>query len=155
MMSKLRYIVAAAALALAPISASATTTDYAFQDPLSGSVWNFSDGTSKTFQFAPKYGTEGGQYIVNIYNDLADTLRYQVAVLETTFEQLSITEGASPLKGAWSILTVNYTADDALRGIYFTLEAVPLPAAALLMLTALGGLAVSRRRTGAAEKPAA
>lgn len=154
MMNKLRFAAVAAVLALAPITASASTTDYAFQDPISGSTWNFSDGTSKTFEFSPRFGTEGGQYIVKIYNDLADTLRYQIASLETTFENVSFFMGPQPDKGEYSVLAVNYSADDAQKGIYFTLEAVPVPAAALLMLTALGGLAVSRRRSGVAAKTA-
>lgn len=155
MLNKLSHVAAAAMLALAPMSASALSADptftYLYEEPESEYTWLFSDGLEYFNLLASNIS---GSYEIFIQNDVSDNLRYVFNVIDDDLPSAVISQGTSPKFGETSVLSISYDADFA-EGIRFTLEAVPVPAAALLMLTALGGLAVSRRRPGAAAKASA
>ncbi len=139
MLNKLKYAAVAAALAIAPISASALTTSSTTGDV---TEWSFSDGLS-TFALTTDDVAASGTFTLDIINDLGGSLYYvfnELASASFTISNLVTTP---------TQLSFDFVAG-APSTYSFTLAAVPVPAAALLMLTALGGLAISRRRSNGA-----
>lgn len=156
MIKKLKYAAAAAFAAIAPGAASALT--------FSGGPGTLEDGDTFLFSTSPAdvgaiaFGPEGaGSITINILNDvgsnlrlafdlIGDTLHSTVFTLDgTVFNPVVGTEFAAAISGL-STLVITYTGADAFDSIAFELAAVPLPAAAAMMLTALGGLALAKFR---------
>ena len=175
MISGLKYIAAAAAFAFAPLAASAATELVGGEsvDILADSY--FFDGTydvgdtgeTLTFTFT---NSSASTAAVTIFGTtvLQNTAAFTDGV-DIDFGPLSydIAEGDSMISedsfiiaaGASVILTVQFgdvidagIAPGGQADIDFTVEAalVPVPAAGLLLLTALGGMAWTRRRKSAA-----
>ncbi|WP_278924230.1 VPLPA-CTERM sorting domain-containing protein [Pseudophaeobacter profundi] len=150
MIKTLKKIGAVAAATLAPMSASALTATGA----ANGDTVNFSDMTQNVglfFTSAP----ESGSFTLTLVNDIASSLRLGFSTLFNSGETISVTvDGTAMPSGDFGTavgfgdsvqLVVNYVASTS-GSFGFSLAAVPVPAAAALMLTAIGGLALVRRR---------
>lgn len=147
---------AAAIAAFAPASASALT--------FSGGPGTLADGDTFQFSTSPAdvgaiaFAPEGpGSITINILNDVGTNMRLAFDLVGSTlhdtvftldgtvFNPVVGTEFSSVISGL-STLVVTYTGADSFDSIAFELAAVPLPAAAAMMLTALGGLALAKFR---------
>lgn len=151
MIKSLKYAAAAAVAALAPVSASALTFSGTLSD---GDTFAFSDGTGSLGAIA--FTSEGpGSITLNILNDVGANLRLAFDTLFNSLTGATFTLdgnavspdfGASIASGTTSELVISYGSLAPGANISSTLAAVPVPAAAALMLTALGGLALARLR---------
>lgn len=149
MIKTLKKIGAVAAATLAPMSASSLTVTGA----VDGETINFSDMTQNVglfFDSAP----ESGSFSLMLFNDVAASMRLGFSTLFNSGETISVsidgvTQPGTDFSAAVGFgnaveLIVNYAATSA-GSFGFSLAAVPVPAAAALMLTAIGGLALVRR----------
>lgn len=156
MINKLKSAAAAAIAAVAPVSASALTFSGGSGTLVDGDTFLFSNSPADVGAIA--FAPEGaGSITINIFNDVGSNLRLAFDLVGNTLHDSVFTldgtvfnpvvgaEVASVVSGL-STLVITYTGADAFDSIAFELAAVPLPAAAAMMLTALGGLALTRLR---------
>lgn len=150
MIKTLKKIGAVAAATLAPMSASALTATGA----TNGDVVKFSDMTQNVglfFTSAP----ESGSFSLTLFNDIAASMRLGFSTLFDSGESISVSVNGTVMPsgdfsaavgfGSTVELVVNYIATTS-GSFGFSLAAVPVPAAAVMLLTAIGGLALVRRR---------
>lgn len=159
MINKLKYVAATAVAAIAPGASSAMT-----MLNFSGGPGSLADGDTFLFSTSPAdvggiaFAPEGpGSFTINIMNDIGSNLRLAFDLIGdnlhdtvftldgVVFNPVVATEFSAAISGL-STLVVTYSGADAFDSIAFELAAVPLPAAAAMMLTALGGLALARFR---------
>lgn len=159
MIKKLKYAAAAVVAAIAPGASSAMT-----MLNFAGGPGSLADGDTFVFSNSPAdvggiaFAAEGpGSITIGIANDVGSNLRLAFDLVGNTlhdtvfaldgvvFNPVVGTEFSAVISGL-STLVVTYTGADAFDSIAFELAAVPLPAAAAMMLTALGGLALTRFR---------
>ncbi len=144
----LKYVAAAAVATLAPMSASALTYFSAYGD---GDTYNFSDGYQSLVGVA--LAPEGaGTITLNIVNDIGANLRFAFDLVAETLSGVTYTFAGAPVTPDFGApvagstqLVINYTGANVGDQIAFAMSAVPVPAAAALMLTAMGALALVRR----------
>lgn len=149
MINSLKYAAAAAAAVFAPVSASALTYSGSLSD---GDTFAFSDGVG-TLGGISFFGEGAGTITLNILNDVGTNMRLAFTTLSNALSGVTYSlDGAAvapdfsaPITGL-SQLVISYTGATPGDDISLALSAVPVPAAAALMLTALGGLALARRR---------
>lgn len=149
MIKALKYGAAAAAAALAPVSASALTFFGSLTD---GDTFALSSGSGTIG--ASTFGAEGpASFTLTILNDVGSNVRLAFDALINTFTGGSITlDGVTVANnfvadiafGTSADLVVSYGVLNPGETFSATLAAVPLPAAAAMLLTALGGLALTR-----------
>lgn len=152
MIKRLKSATAALVAAVAPVSASALTFSGPPADLVDGDTFAFSEGTGSLGAIA--FSPEGpGSITLNILNDVGSNLRLAFELVGNTLNGVAFTldgNAVTPDFGAkitgLSELVISYTGADAFDTIAFNVSAVPVPAAAALMLTALGGLALTRFR---------
>lgn len=148
MIKALKYVAAAAVATLAPVSASALTY---FSTYTNGSTYNFSDGYQSLVAVA--LAPEGpGSITLNIVNDIGSNLRFAFDLVAETLSGVTYTFGGAPVTpdfgapvGGSTQLVINYSGATPGSQLAFAMSAVPVPAAAALMLTAMGALALLRR----------
>ena len=152
MIKNIKYAVAAAISALVPMSASALTFSSGPGTLADGGTFAFSAGDASigAIAFSPELG---GSITLNILNDVGANLRLAFELIGNTLNGVTYTLDGAPVTPAFgapiaglSELVISYTGADAFDSIAFNVSAVPVPAAAALLLTALGGLALVRSR---------
>lgn len=151
MIKALKYVATAAVATIAPVSASALTFFGTLTD---GDTFALSSGSATIG--ASTFGAEGpASFTLTILNDVGSNLRLAFDTLFNSFTGVSMTLdgvtvaddfGAVIASGTSADLVVSYGILNPGETFSATLAAVPLPAAAVLMLTAIGGLALARGR---------
>lgn len=151
-MFDIKTLVCAAAVAMAPAASSALTTTA----PVSYST---SDSATAVFMAGPSPSevSSGGSFSFNVTNDSAGHMSIVFDFLSNfgfndllfTFAGMSYADDftASMSAGATETLTISFSSAGSPGSIMSAeISAVPLPASALLLVGALGGLGLAWRR---------
>jgi hypothetical protein len=158
MLTKLKYALAAAALATAPMSANALSF---YSDIAAGGTYEVGTGFKKITAVAN--GPEGSNsFTVELANNLASThtVGFGTQYFSSTLPGLSISDGVNTYTGAFSValaagatqtITVSYAALSGGENLGVVMSSVPLPAGGALLLSALGLGFVARRRKASKE----
>ncbi len=155
MKTSLKMLAAAAAIAIAPVSASALTFG---SDLAAGDTYNVTDGSQGLVAVAVN-PEAAGNFSINVTNNAASTWTFSFGeiYLNNSFPggSFSFEPGGVTATGPFSValaagqtytLTVFYDALSAGDVLGARLNAVPLPAGIILLMSALGLTAVMRKR---------
>ena len=167
-MNKFKALMGALAVAALPMTASALTTITSNIDATN----ELDDGTDYGAVFTTRGGEAGSQLMYTFTNNTGGAVKIDtsgftgpnIGGLVITFNGTTLTIPAGTTADFISFLDVGESSDFFLDygvtnpnvsqgtfGTSLTVAAVPLPAGALLLVSAIGGMAIARRRKTAAK----
>lgn len=158
MLAKLKYAVAAVALSLAPVSASALTFYSVPGYVVGGGTYEIGSGLQKVNALSVN-GEAAGSFTITVANNLASLARFSFdfgsLFFNTTFPSYTIAYDGTIVTAPFTTslaggeskdIVVSYGTLGAGDRFAATLSSVPVPAAGLLLLGALGAAGALRRR---------